>query len=138
METWLGISLDEATRMKPSHVKWAVNRYPLVDAKLTRHSCLLWLKKHGYPEPPKSACIGCPFHNDNYWRELRDTQPLVFQEAVDFDAAIRHMPARLRQPVFLHRTIVPLGEVDLRTPQEKGQSGFEFEFDEECEGYCGV
>lgn len=134
VELWLGITLDEVTRMKPAHVRYVINRWPLIERRMTRHDCLLWLERHGYDRPPKSSCIGCPYHDDRWWRELRDTSPDEWQDAVEFDRAIRHR-AGIEQPVYLHRSRLPLDEVDLSTPQERGQLGL---FDEECEGFCGL
>lgn len=59
-KTWLveqliGISWDEATRMKPARLKFVVNSYPLVDLHMTRGHCLEWMAAKGYPTPPKSA-----------------------------------------------------------------------------------
>src|SRR5262245_35543455 len=51
---WLGISTDEAARAKPSRVQYIVNRWPLIDARMSRQDCLRWLERHGYPKPPKS------------------------------------------------------------------------------------
>lgn len=46
----IGISRDEASRMKDSQVKYIVNRYPLALEKyMTRGDCIEWLKRHGYP-----------------------------------------------------------------------------------------
>ena len=36
---WLGISVDEAHRMKDSGVDWIKNRYPLVEMGMTRSDC---------------------------------------------------------------------------------------------------
>ncbi|MCX8476814.1 MAG: hypothetical protein MT490_13550, partial [Sphingomonas sp.] len=69
VEQWIGISLDELMRMKPSFEAWQVNRWPLVEQRMARHDCLRWLERHDYPIPPKSACVGCPFHSDMRWRE---------------------------------------------------------------------
>lgn len=135
VEQWIGISLDEATRMKPSDNAWQVNRWPLIEKRMTRQDCILWLKRHGYPEPPKSSCVCCPFHNDNFWRKMRDTDTESWQDAVAFDQAIRVFPT-VEGEVFLHRSGKPLADVDLSTPQDHGQQ--EFMFDEECEGMCGV
>ena len=63
VEQWIGISLDEVIRMKPSFESWQVNRWPLVEQRMSRQDCLTWLRRYGYPEPPKSSCIGCPFHS---------------------------------------------------------------------------
>ena len=39
------------------------------------------------------------------------------------------------RPTFLHRSCVPLSEIDLITPEDRGQGTL---FGEECEGMCGV
>ena len=50
----IGISRDEAHRMKPSRSQWVTNRYPLVDAGLRRADCLRVLTDAGLPQPEKS------------------------------------------------------------------------------------
>ncbi|WP_448192844.1 hypothetical protein [Azospirillum sp. sgz301742] len=75
--------------MKPSAEEWQVNRWPLVERGMTRRDCLRRLERHGYPEPPKSACIDCPFHFDAAWRQLRDDEPDAWTDAVAVDRAIR-------------------------------------------------
>lgn len=67
---WIGISVDEATRMKPSRVHWIERRWPLVEIRMSRNDCLKWLKKRNYPLPPPSACTFCPYHSDAEWRHL--------------------------------------------------------------------
>jgi hypothetical protein len=128
---WVGISLDEAMRMKPSRVQYIVNRWPLVEARMKRSDCLRWLEAHGYPVPPKSSCIGCPFHSDAQWRSLT---PAEFADAVEVDRAIRHQPG-FRGSQFMHRSLKPLDEVDFSTAEDRGQLDL---FLNECEGMCGV
>lgn len=129
---WIGISLDEASRMKPTRVAWITNRWPLVERRLTRHDCLLWLERHGYQRPPRSACIGCPYRSNADWRELA-ADPAAWADAVEVDAAIRQVIPH--GEVYLHRSMRPLPLVDLRTPEDRGQLGL---WDQECEGVCGV
>lgn len=133
VEMLIGISLDEAHRMKPSSLRYIRHVYPLVDARMTRHDCERWLTANGLPVPPKSACIGCPFHGDAFWRQLRDTDE--WSEAVEFDRAIRDAPQRITGTVFLHRQLVPLDQVDLRTASDHGQGDL---FGNDCDGMCGV
>jgi transposase len=90
----LGLSLDEVQRMKPARERWVTIEWPLIDLRMTRHDCLLWLARNGYPIPPKSSCIGCPFHSDADWREMRDHRPAEWEDACDFDERIR----QLRRP----------------------------------------
>ncbi len=136
VEKWIGISTDEAHRMKPSRNAYEVNRWPLIyDKDMDRHGCHVWLKAN-YPtrEVPRSSCIGCPYHSDHEWRALRDNSPAEFQEAIEFDKAIRNCGG-LRGKVFVHRKAIPLSDVDLETLEDKGQINM---FGNECEGLCGV
>lgn len=131
VDLMLGISLDETQRMKPSDVKWATNNYPLVDKRMRRSDCVKWLETHNYPTPPKSACIGCPYHDDGTWRRMQGTEE--WADVVDFDSRIRTLP-RIDGEVFIHRSLKPLAEVDLSTLEDHGQGDL---FAEECEGMCG-
>lgn len=134
VEQWFGISVDEAHRMREPDVRWITHRYPLCfDVPLTRAGCLRWLTERGYPEPPRSACVGCPYHADHEWRRLRQVEG-EWADAVAFDAAIRHAKGTTGA-VYLHRSLVPLPEVDLSTAEERGQLSL---FGNECAGLCGV
>ncbi len=133
-DLWIGISRNEAHRMRDSDVRYIANRYPLIDAGMSRWDCLRWLHGHGYPTPPKSACVGCPFKDARRWRETRDTMPDEWRQAVEFDAAIRTLP-RIRGEVYLHRSLRPLDEVDLSTEEDHGQGNL---FGNECLGLCGT
>jgi hypothetical protein len=132
----LGISLDEVQRMKPSRNKWEVIRYPLIDMGMTRWDCFRWLEKHGYPEPPRSACVICPFHSDAYWRDIKNNSPDEFEGACKMDDAIRSdaIPG-VTGEVFIHRSCVPLRDVDFSNDIDRGQGEL---FKSECDGYCGT
>ena len=134
-EQWIGISLDEVLRMKPSFEPWQINRWPLIEQGMTRLDCLRWLDRHDYPLPPKSACIGCPFHSDDHWRRMRDRDPEAWADAVSVDAAIRTGFRGIRGDVYLHRSAVPLDQVDLSTDADRGQLDL---WPNECEGLCGM
>lgn len=135
VECLIGISLDEVQRMKPSDAKYIVNCWPLVDRGWTRDDCRAYLERLGI-DAPRSACIGCPYHSDREWRALRDTAPDEFADAVVFERELQATGAALRGLPFLHRQRVPLDEVDLSTPEDRGQ--LVLGFDDECEGMCGV
>lgn len=114
-EIWIGISVDEIGRAKDSDVKYMRNAFPLLDLGWRRTDCERYLRRNGFGETPKSACIGCPFHGNRQWREMRDQHPEEFADAVDFDAAIRAGNARANEDgspllgeAFLHRSRLPL------------------------------
>jgi len=139
VEQWIGISIDEVIRRKPSRISYIENRWPLVEIGMSRAKCLEWCEQRQYPRPPKSACTFCPFHDNRQWRQLRDLDPEAWAEAVAVDAAIRPgMPGPKRpegDAWFVHRSLKPLPEVDLRTDAELGQADL---FGDECDGMCGV
>ena len=134
-ETLIGISLDECQRMRDSVEKWNKNTYPLIDLGMSRNDCLTWLKKNNYPIPRKSSCIGCPFHSNSEWRQIKD-DPDLWADACEIDHLIRDGSIRnLKLPQYLHSDRIPLSEVDLSTPEERGQLNL---FENECFGMCGV
>lgn len=137
---WIGISRDELQRQKPSRIGWMQSSWPLIERNLSRSDCLRWFTSR-YPDRPlvKSACIGCPFHSDATWRRMREQSPREFSDAAEVDAAIRTLP-KLVGEAFLHRSRVPLAEVDLSSREDAGQLALldEEGFAEECEGMCGT
>lgn len=135
VEQWIGISTDEIIRAKPSFEAWQVKRFPLIEKRMCRQDCLAWLRRHGYPIPPKSACIGCPFHDNARWRHMRDYDADAWAEAVEIDRVLRTGLRGIRGEVFLHRSCVPLEQADLSTSVDRGQLDL---FGYECEGMCGL
>ncbi len=131
---WLGISLDEIVRMKPSRRSTVTHRWPLIDARMRRHDCLEWIKKHGYPTPPRSACTFCPYRSNAEWRSLSEEE---FAEVGGFEFRVQQAHAHCSATAvpFLHRSMVPIHEADLSTDEERGQGVM---FGNECEGMCGV
>lgn len=134
VERWFGISTDEIQRCRLSNDWWAINHYPLIELGMSRDDCLSWLRRHGYGDAPRSACIACPYRSDAEWRRLRDTSPEEFEEAIEFDDAIRHRGG-VRGEIFVHRSGLPLRDVDLSTPEDHGQQRL---WDDECAGMCGL
>lgn len=133
---WIGISVDEIHRAKYSREPWMKNIWPLMDLRMSRADCLRWMSNRGYPEPPRSACVFCPFHSDREWRRLRDDEPEEFKKAIAFEIGYQTASntSVLKTIPFLHRSLVPLDKVDFSTEEENGQGNFL----NECEGMCGV
>jgi hypothetical protein len=130
----VGISTDEADRAKPSRRNYIVNEHPLLDAGMSRADCRTYLRDR-QERAPKSACIGCPFHSNDMWRDLRDNAPDEWADAVLLDAAIRDggNARGIRGQQFMHRSCVPLALADLDRGNGPGDL-----FGNECEGMCGV
>jgi hypothetical protein len=136
VEVWIGISTDEATRMKPSPDAWQRNRWPLIERGMSRQDCVRWMERAGW-SAPKSACTFCPYRSDESWIAMKREEPEAFAEAVAADHAIRRgdHAQRLRAVPYIHRSMRPLDQVDFRTHAEIGQPDL---FNNDCEGMCGV
>lgn len=137
---WIGISFDEIHRMKPSRDKWSQHRWPLIEMEMTRSDCVKWMQKNGFPKPPRSACVYCPFHSDHEWRRLKNHEPAAFAAAVKFEQDLQALHSspevsnRMMSVPFLHDSLKPLGEIDFSEDTTQGQ----FKWGNECEGMCGV
>jgi hypothetical protein len=128
----LGISTDEMHRIRASHVWWSVNLYPLIDAGMSRADCAELIRAQNLAVPRRSACVFCPYHSDEYWRDLKVHFPQEWRRATAFDRRIRDMHrVGIRSSAFLRRTCLPLATVTL-APKERPE-----EFRQECLGYCG-
>jgi len=111
VEQAIGISVDEIGRARDSDRRYLYNVFPLLDLGWTRTDCLRYLRVNGW-SVAKSACIGCPFHGNRAWRELRDEHPDEWQDAVAFDHAIRKSRT-MRAEAYLHASRVPLDEAPI-------------------------
>lgn len=117
----IGISVDEVMRARDSDVRYMRNTFPLLDLGWRREDCLRYLTGQGLGDTPKSSCVGCPFHDDRFWADLKADSPAEWADAVAFDHAIRHGSARanadghpLRGTYYLHPSRVPLDQAVLR------------------------
>ena len=135
---WIGISRDEIIRIKPSRKDYIKNIWPLVDLSMTRKDCVKWMKAKGFQEPPRSACVFCPYHNDAEWRRLKTDEPEEFAKAVKFESDYQAAMAqitRIKGVPFLHKSCLPLGEINFTRKETDTHPDF---FANECEGICGV
>ena len=132
---WMGISLDEVSRMRECMDSWMTHTFPLIEKRMRRGDCLEWMKRNDYPEPPRSACVYCPYHSNHEWRRLKDYDQNGWDEALRIDKLVRNgLPGSTADELYLHRECKPLEEVDLSTDEDRGQ----LTFLDECEGMCGV
>ena len=142
VEMWLGITTDEAMRMKRGRNWWVRQRYPLIeDRPMSRADCEAWFAAE-YPGRTltRSACVGCPFRGAASWVDVSRSDPDAFEEAIEIDAGLRegsHTGNRLfRKRAFLHHRRIPLREA-VERDREVASSGDDG-FGNECEGHCGL
>ena len=140
VEMWLGITTDEIMRMKPSRNWWITHRFPFItDVPMTRDDCKAWFAER-FPDQVlgRSACVGCPFRSSQSWLEIRNSEPELFEEAVEIDENLRtrnHNAGKMfRKLAFLHHRRLPLAEAIELDFEEGEVNGF----NNECEGHCGL
>ena len=123
--------------MRTSTYHYITFNYPLIDMKITRQGCKDWMKEQGYPEPPRSACTFCPYHDNAEWQNVKANKE-EWENVLKLDEDLRtglYGTEREEVEYFLHKSGVPLKDADLTVKKKKDEPSL---FDEICEGMCGV
>jgi len=138
---YIGISWDE--RSRAFDVERRMKRgwkaiFPLLDRQWTRADCREFLNYNVPHEVPKSACVFCPFHNNNQWARLKAQGGKDWDRIVQIDTAFRTpgtvVNRNLQQSLYLHRSCKPITEIDFANSKQGSFDGFLME----CQGVCGV
>lgn len=147
---WLGISTDEATRMKPNQNRMIKNIWPLIEIGWSRRDCIDYVEAQIGWKPPKSRCVMCPYINPRDWEHIQDRSPEDWAEAVALDARMRQIDlGGIKGTPYLHQNRLPLPEAVAlwrhRRDAKRATLGdplFEdWEMDpmeNECTGTCGL
>lgn len=107
---WIGISRDEASRIRNQHRGWLALWYPLIfEVPHTRPRCVEQIRSEGWAgHIPHSACYMCPNLSDAEWIDMKLNWPEDFVMA-----CLEEVKARAKDPhFFLHPSCVPLAQVD--------------------------
>lgn len=106
----IGFSADEILRATTlERVAWQVTDYTLIRLGISRADCHRIIAEVGLPDPPKSACTFCPFHNVEDWRRLARQQPAEFAEAVAIESTFNERrSAKGQDAVWLSSAMSPL------------------------------
>ncbi len=138
VEQVIGISWEERHRARQPSKAWQQFSWPLIEKKMRRYDCLVWIDRHGYPTPPRSACTICPNRSREEWRWLQQNDPEGWRQAVTVDRAIRGgMRGISAGSCYLHRSLKPLDEVDVSGPDD-WFGGNLFDGLGGCQGACGL
>jgi hypothetical protein len=135
IEKWIGITRDEAGRMRSSGLRHVRHVYPFIESfnpPMSRNDVVHWLISRGLEVPVKSGCIICPYHSRGTWRDIQRSENGDWQRAIAVDAAIRD--SRPNCSCFLSSQRRPLAECDFSAPEDNGQMMIW----EECSGMCFV
>jgi hypothetical protein len=141
---YFGISTDEAARAERAKKRFEKFRhtvpvYPLLDMGWSRQDCLAYLREKLPYTVPKSSCVFCPYRTNQAWLHLQRTDAAGWRRAVGIDKALRDQNSIVthgfRQQMFLHRSCVPLEEIDFHAQRSNTLDPMTVG---ECHGMCGV
>lgn len=109
---------------------WRVNVWPLIDLRYRRGDTIAWFGRNGHPTPPRSACWFCPNQRNGRWSVLKTEHPDLFERACQLDEHIRSGGAfnargnvAFAGRMFLHDSLIPLRDADLRSTLERAVDG---------------
>lgn len=126
-DVWLGISLDEAERMKSSGLNWYRHVYPLIEiTPMHRRQCEIQIKDYGWEVPHKSRCWMCPNQSPEAWKQMKQLNNGDFDLAVSLESEIR----KKDEHIYFHPLAVPLNEA-VEESEKQGDM-----FDGCDSGYC--
>lgn len=120
--TYLGLTMSEVHRMKPTDREWNQHAYPLIERHIYRVTCQAELERMGIPYLVTTECDGCPHKDPARWQR---TSPATIKQLATFEA-------RFKGEFYLTRTLIPLEEAI-----EKMDTG-QLELFDNCDGggYC--
>ena len=131
---WIGFTVSEVHRIKPSPRKYIEFVYPLIDLGMSNQDVLDWYEKNQLPIPLRSVCNACFANGLNTFRDMHATSPEDWAQAVAVDDAVRDMtPIGVTDEVFVSETRIPLRVL----AQEEFETGDDKEQGYSCDsGYC--
>lgn len=158
---WMGITVDERKRYKQlfqtKQHRFRVNHYPFFPTYAnitnkefdyskvfgngwTRQDCIEFFTSKGLLTPPKSSCVFCPFHTDEYWLDMKINHKEEWDWCCDFDESVRDFGAgRLKiKKWYLHSSCQPLKDIDFEKRVKQKQQNSLFDFEGCNSGFCFV
>ena len=91
---YIGITWDEAHRIKKSDVKYITNVYPFVDGHLTRGDNLNIIRENNF-YAIKSGCKGCMFNRRSSWVKMLIHDPVEYERHLNLEENNMRFPELL-------------------------------------------
>lgn len=109
----MGFSFEERKRCKESPNPMFVNRFPLVDMKLVRADNYAYIQDVWGLETKASACAFCPFHQNYFYKYLRENLPETYKKVIEVDELLRDKTPKppMEANLFMSRSRKRLSEL---------------------------
>lgn len=127
-EMHMGFSAEESRRCKESPNPMFVNKFPLVEMGLTRADNYAYIRDVWGLETKASACVFCPFHQNYFFKYLKENLPAAYKKLVGVDELLRDKNPKppMDSDLFISRSRKRLAEL---TDEDCD--------DAQCFEYCG-
>jgi hypothetical protein len=111
----IGIAADETHRLAGAEAatqsaKHIRPHHPLVDMGITKAGEAEILERHGLGHVRKSGCMGCHFQPVSWYWALRESQPVSYQQIIDFEGRAIQYAVQEGLPVKYLRGTKPIDE----------------------------
>lgn len=135
-DVWIGISLDEAIRMKSSGLNWYRHIYPLIEiVPMNRSNCIAQIQKHGWYVPYKSRCYMCPNQSIEAWKQMKQRDNGDFKKAIELEKEVQLFDRN----IYFHQLAMSLESAVAETEKQINIFDAHKESFDGCDsGYCWV
>ncbi len=141
IEMHLGITTDEAHRMKPNKVKYFRNEFPLIDLGYSRNDLYGEYEKWDLEPPVKSGCFCCPFASVKEMIQLSVDHPRLIDIVIDLEEnARKHRPRKIGKSLKIVDTQLLNGKYTVKQIIDgaRSQTSLDDWDMDECSGSCFV
>lgn len=147
---YIGFTIDEISRVKPSQISYAENKFPLVDMRLSKQDCIDYVKQKLGFKPQSSVCNMCYANDFNRVYNIYESDKDGWRKLIDLDVAMRDKPEshNLKDDVFMFKwqadENIRLVDINMEEMKEKlrkkyhQMSIFELEQEMACMGGCFI
>ena len=105
-EMHIGFSAEEKKRAFESYNKMFVNKYPLIEMGLTRSDNYKYILEVWGLETKASACTFCPFHQNYFYKYIKEHYPKDYKAVVEFDEMLeeKQPQTKIRDRIFISKS----------------------------------
>ena len=135
----LGISTDEATRMKAWREAGTKHTVHVIDHNISNEAGLHCVTNNNLNLTPLAACLVCPYHSLSFWKDLKENSTDEFNQALEYEQKVKkaYKETDEFQDEIYDVSIHQYNDLKNVTVKKEKHEQLDL-FTGECEGMCGV
>lgn len=150
LHVYIGFSVDEFQRSKPSFFSHTENKFPLIEMNMDKDDCINYVEQEMGFKPISSVCNMCYANDIDRVYNIFKNDPKGWEKLLILDEAMRHKPTdhKMKSDVFMFhwqaQDNIRLSDIDFedyyRNYKNKKQSRtlFDLEAEMACVGGCFI